>query len=44
LFQTVVSIGAFIRAITPYWLLLVALLLMVTFVPAISLALPNWVF
>ena len=41
---TGVSIGAFIRAILPYWLLLVALLLMVTFVPAISLTLPNWVF
>ncbi len=41
---TGVPIGAFIRAIMPYWLLLVGLLLIVTFVPAVSLTLPNWIF
>ncbi|MFG6138075.1 TRAP transporter large permease [Halomonas sp. B23F22_10] len=41
---TGVKVPDFIRAIMPYWLLLVGLLLVVTFVPAVTLALPNSVF
>lgn len=41
---TGVKVPDFIRAIVPYWLLLVGLLLVVTFVPAVSMTLPNWVF
>lgn len=41
---TGVAIPDFIRAVMPYWLLLVGVLLLVTFVPALSLALPNLVF
>ncbi|SDM30812.1 TRAP transporter, DctM subunit [Modicisalibacter muralis] len=41
---TGVKVPDFIRAVIPFWLVLVALLLLVTFVPALSLALPNWVF
>lgn len=41
---TGIRIPDFIRAILPYWLLLVGLLLVVTFVPAVSLAFPNWIF
>lgn len=41
---TGVKVPDFIRAVIPFWLVLIALLLLVTFVPAISLTLPNWVF
>ena len=41
---TGVKVPDFIRAIMPYWLLLVGLLLVVTFVPAVSMTLPNAIF
>ncbi|GAB3347747.1 TRAP transporter large permease [Chromohalobacter beijerinckii] len=41
---TGVKVPDFIRAIMPYWLLLVGILLIVTFVPAVSMTLPNWIF
>ncbi len=41
---TGVKVPDFIRAIMPYWLLLVGILLIVTFVPAVSMALPNVIF
>lgn len=41
---TGVKIPDFIRAVIPFWLIMVGVLLMVTFVPALSLALPNWIF
>ncbi|MCT8468101.1 TRAP transporter large permease [Chromohalobacter canadensis] len=41
---TGVRVPDFIRAIMPYWLLLVGILLIVTFVPAVSMTLPNLIF
>ncbi|MGO2240493.1 MAG: TRAP transporter large permease [Halomonas sp.] len=41
---TGVSIADFIRAVMPFWLVMVGILLLTTFVPAISLALPALVF
>lgn len=41
---TGVSIPDFVRAVAPFFLIMVGVLLLVTFVPALSLALPNWVF
>lgn len=41
---TGVKVPDFIRAVVPFWLVMVGVLLLVTFVPAFSLALPNWVF
>lgn len=41
---TGVSVAAFIRAVMPFWLVMVGILLLTTFVPAISLALPALVF
>ncbi|WP_106476440.1 TRAP transporter large permease [Phytohalomonas tamaricis] len=41
---TGVKVPDFIRAVMPFWLLLLAVLLLVTYVPALTLALPNWVF
>lgn len=41
---TGVKLPDFIRAVVPFWLLLIAMLLLVTFIPALSLALPAMVF
>lgn len=41
---TGIKVPDFIRAIMPYWLLLIGILLVVTFVPAVSMSLPNWIF
>ena len=41
---TGVSIADFIRAILPFWLVMIGILLLTTFIPAISLALPSFVF
>lgn len=38
------KIPDFIRAIVPFWLVMFGVLLLVTFLPAFSLTLPNWVF
>lgn len=41
---TGVSVASFIRAVMPFWLVMVGVLLLTTFVPAVSLALPALVF
>ncbi|WP_144982095.1 TRAP transporter large permease [Halomonas sp. C22] len=41
---TGVKVPEFIRAVLPFWLVMVGVLLIVTFVPALSLALPNMIF
>ncbi|MGO2055245.1 MAG: TRAP transporter large permease subunit, partial [Halomonadaceae bacterium] len=41
---TGISVASFIRAVMPFWMVMVGILLLTTFVPAISLALPALVF
>lgn len=41
---TKTGMGSLIRAMLPFYCVLFAMLLVVTFVPALSLFLPNWVF
>ncbi|QTF93079.1 TRAP transporter large permease [Halomonas sp. BM-2019] len=41
---TGVKVPEFIRAVLPFWLVMVGVLLLVTFIPALSLALPNLIF
>ncbi|MGP9497394.1 TRAP transporter large permease [Halomonas sp. AOP43-D1-4] len=41
---TGISVSSFIRAVMPFWLVMVGILLLVTFIPALSLMLPTLVF
>ncbi|MBP5980493.1 MAG: TRAP transporter large permease [Halomonas sp.] len=41
---TGINISSFIRAVIPFWLVMVGILLLVTFIPALSLMLPTLVF
>lgn len=41
---TGVKVSEFMRAIIPFWGVLLAVLMAVTFIPALSLTLPNWAF
>lgn len=41
---TGISVSSFIRAVLPFWLVMVGILLLVTFIPALSLMLPTLVF